>query len=255
MRSIRMTLGFRLVLAAFLGLFVCTWLACVPRLGVCYACVLACAVHFAALLLALRLCPLLPALQSAPSYTLHEALVPYAGKCAAFEDPAAYPDWACTVEDHAFMIEQEFELALSNLHGEPKDGWIVDRNAALMTKASAWQHLEVEKHCPDTFALLQRIPVFAVSARSVSWRPIHGSSGIRARATSTFVAILGFEFPANYLGRGSRSLTKSEAGSAASCSCFATRTRTPLGMISIGSALSFFSTSFGPSSPASKAGS
>jgi aspartyl/asparaginyl beta-hydroxylase (cupin superfamily) len=158
-----------LVLPCFLG---ARWV------GFGWALLATCAAHLVGLVLTLRISARVPRWRHAPSYSLQEHLMPYAGHCPGFEDPARLPPWAHQIEQAYEEIRREFECALQTLSQrscervmllEPTtgawvpqrtDGWIVDRNAKLMTRDEAWQHLQVAQHCPKTWGLLNTIPGF-----------------------------------------------------------------------------------------------
>jgi hypothetical protein len=175
MRLIRIAPGFLFMVLVVVISFAATWFACASRVGVGYGLALALVAHFALLFLVLRLSPLVPRLLRAPCYTLHEAVVPYVGQCRSFEPREEFPAWAHRVEAHFETIQREFEDALIALEqaaaaeserrpddrrGGTTGGWAVDRNAALMTRQRAWQHLDVATHCPKTFQLLSEIQGF-----------------------------------------------------------------------------------------------
>jgi hypothetical protein len=178
MRSRRFPMGFKMV--TFLAVMSVTvpWILMIPWLGTGWALLAACGVHVAALVLILRFSGKIPGLRRTPSYTFDETLMPYAGHCPGFEDRQHFPLWTHAVEENYPLIRAEFEEAIVRLAegvGErvmlfepttgawvPRrpDGWLVDRNANLMTRDEAWQHLQVEQHCPRTWELLKAIPGF-----------------------------------------------------------------------------------------------
>jgi len=150
--------GFQAWVLVWGSTFLAAWALATMKMGLGLGLLCAMAVHTAILFCGLHVSTFVPRFGHAPTYTLHEALVPYRRTCPPFESREDFPSWVQSIEAGAQTIQDEFAAAVAAEVDSQE--WVEDHNRTLMTRAKSWQHMDPCKRCPQTMAILRAIPGF-----------------------------------------------------------------------------------------------